>query len=183
MILISQKPKLRSVFSISANLLCVALKWGQLLGISGDAAVHVMQTAQYGFTDDLAFGFRLASDRRVLIQRHMRPTGIVIFDELRQYRVQMPFVQDDHVIEAFPSQRAHHSFGNGILPGRVRGGWRVFQAETFNGSVEIVTEYFVIVSNDVFRGIIKSKGFAKLLNGHWECGRELTPKCRIVRRS
>jgi len=90
---------------------------------------------------------------------------IIILNELIQHGSQVLFIQDDHVIQAFSPQRAHDPFGNGVLPGRVRGGWRVFQPETFDGSLEIVAEYFVIVSNDVFRGIIKSKGFAKLLNG------------------
>ena len=69
------------------------------------------------------------------------------------------------MIQAFPSQRAHDPFCDGVLPGRVRSGWRIFQAETFNGSFEVFTEDFVIVSNDVFCGIIKCKGFPELLNG------------------
>lgn len=55
-------------------------------------------TRQERFTDDLAFGFDLASDRRVLIQRHVRAGSIIIFDEFCQYRMQVLFIENDHII-------------------------------------------------------------------------------------
>ena len=44
----------------------------------------------------------------------MRPMLIVVIDILVHDLLQVPFVEDQHVIKAFPSQGADPSFGNGI---------------------------------------------------------------------
>ena len=51
----------------------------------------------------------------------MRAGGVVVGEIPTQQASEVPFVQHDDVIEAFPSNRADDALGEGILPGRPRG--------------------------------------------------------------
>jgi hypothetical protein len=46
----------------------------------------------------------------------MTAGGVIIVEELGEKALEVRLVQDNHVIEAFPSERADHSLGVRILP-------------------------------------------------------------------
>jgi len=48
----------------------------------------------------------------------MRARRVVVGEVPAQQASEMPFVEDDDVIEAFPSNRPDDALGEGILPGR-----------------------------------------------------------------
>ena len=50
----------------------------------------------------------------------MRAGGVVVREVPAQHTSEMPFVDHDDVIEAFPTNRADNALGEGILPGRPR---------------------------------------------------------------
>ena len=75
-----------------------------------------MQAAQDGHADDPAFDLNRPVNRGVFIERHMRPAGIVIIDVFSQHRMQVLFIENDHMIQAFPPKGADDPFATTILP-------------------------------------------------------------------
>jgi len=59
--------------------------------------------------------------RRVLIQRPMSASRLVIVHVASENLPDVSLAQYDEVIEALPADTADHALGIGILPGRVRG--------------------------------------------------------------
>ena len=74
---------------------------------SGRAAAAVMQAAEVGRGDHAAVRRRLnlSRHRRVAVKRLVCP-GVVVLDVLGQNVPPVVLVQDNQVIEAFPSDRA-----------------------------------------------------------------------------
>jgi hypothetical protein len=56
--------------------------------------------------------------RGVLVQSEMRSTLVIIVHEATEVVAKAAFTGDDHVIQAFPADRADHAFDVGALPGR-----------------------------------------------------------------
>ena len=44
----------------------------------------------------------------------MRPSRVVVVDEVAEHVPQAPFVHDDHMVETLPSQRADQPLGDGV---------------------------------------------------------------------
>src|SRR5438309_1209114 len=57
----------------------------------------------------------------VFSQGQMCPGPVVVVNVLRQDPAKMPFANHDDVVKAFPSNRANHALGIGVLPRR---SWR-----------------------------------------------------------
>jgi hypothetical protein len=82
-----------------------------------------------------------------MIEASMRPMAIVVISELRYHLLQMPLVEDEHMIQAFSSQRAYEPLGNGI---RLRCSDRranLADAEAFCPARERLSENRIPVSN------------------------------------
>ena len=77
----------------------------------------------------------------------------------------MFFVEDDNVVQTFPTKCPDHPLTNGILPWAPGSCWRVFKSKTSDGAFEVFVKDGVIVPNNVFGGVIEGKGFTELLNG------------------
>src|SRR5213593_990820 len=58
---------------------------------------------------------------RVLGQRQVCPSPVVVIDVLRQDPPQMSFADHHDMVKAFPSDRANHTLRIGVLPRRA---WR-----------------------------------------------------------
>ena len=89
---------------------------------------------------------------------------VVLIDVFAQYGTQMFFVENDQVIQTFLAKCADDTFGDRILP---RTSWRsrrIFQAKVPDVLFEIITEYFVVVMDNIFDYFVESKCFTKLLN-------------------
>src|SRR3989442_4350807 len=54
----------------------------------------------------------------IAVESLMRARRVVVGEVPAQQASEMPFVEDDDVIEAFPSNRPDDALGEGILPGR-----------------------------------------------------------------
>ena len=86
----------------------------------------------------------------------MGSADIVIFkDVFVQNIVQMFFVENYHMVKTFSAKRTNDSFTNRILPWTSRGGWCVFQTESFYILFEIFAEDFVIISDNLFGGFFE----------------------------
>ena len=72
--------------------------------------------------DDVLVRSRLyfARMRALVVEGLMRAGGVVVREVAAQQTAEVPFVDHDDVIEAFPTNRADDALGEGILPGRPR---------------------------------------------------------------
>ena len=62
--------------------------------------------------------------RAIVVEGLMRAGGVVVREVPAQQTAEVPFVDHDDVVEAFPTNRADDALGEGILPGR-RGAIRI----------------------------------------------------------
>ena len=75
-------------------------------------------------------------DGRVRVQGEMGPRPLVVGDVRREDASQMPFVQDDDVVQTFPPHRTDQPFHVGILPGCARRRASVGDAETGDAAAD-----------------------------------------------
>jgi hypothetical protein len=82
----------------------------------------VMKSADLRNRSDAPGRWRLhfAPIGAVVVEGLMRAGGVVVREIPTQQTSEVPFVEHDDVIEAFPSNRADDALGEGILPGRSR---------------------------------------------------------------
>ncbi len=82
-----------------------------------------MQSAKNRLTDHGAHTSRLNRPRirRILAKPEVRSRPVVVCDVLAQHPPQMPLVEHDHVVEAFPPRRSHHPLDVAVLPRRLVG--------------------------------------------------------------
>ena len=65
-----------------------------------------MQSTKNGADGNAAMGSYCARERRILVQRQVRSTLIVILLVRTQQTAQMPFAKNNNMVEALPSDRA-----------------------------------------------------------------------------
>src|SRR2546425_12277099 len=84
--------------------------------------IPVMKATDLRDRNDAPARWRLhfAPMRAVVVEGLMRASGVVVREVTAQQAAEMPFVEHDDVIEAFPSNRPDDSLGEWILPGRSR---------------------------------------------------------------
>jgi hypothetical protein len=58
--------------------------------------------------------------RRTLLQRPVRPVGVVMIDVLIKNQPQVPFAGDQHPVQALAAGAGNPSFGDRVRPGRPR---------------------------------------------------------------
>ncbi len=75
----------------------------------------------------------------------------------------MPLVEDDDVVEEFPTKAANHPLHIGILPRRARGRDDLIDAQAFNPSRNPLTDNAIAVSNQITWSRIERKRLNELL--------------------
>ena len=87
-------------------------------GSGGQSFIPVMQAADLRKRNDLPGVSRLHRPfvGSVLGERQMSAGAVVVVEVRREASMQMPFVQDNHVIEALSPDRSDHSFNERVLP-------------------------------------------------------------------
>jgi hypothetical protein len=82
-----------------------------------DSAILVVKAAEDRLGCDGAETLNRAMERGVLVQRSMGPR-LIIVGSIRAYdSAQVRFTEQDHVVQAFPADRANESLNVSILPG------------------------------------------------------------------
>src|SRR5262249_9218660 len=107
---------------------------------SGRALVEVMEPA------DLRDRHETSAARRwefggtwaVLVECLMGAHGVVVAHVAPQESTQMPFIEDDHVVEAIATDGADEPFHEGILPGCARGGEDLADSHTLDSPHELL---------------------------------------------
>ena len=82
-----------------------------------------MKTPENGLGINVAILWRLDRPglRTVLLQPKMSPAPVIVVQVVPKDSAEMPLVQDDHVIQAFPPDRPDHPLDVWVLPGRSLG--------------------------------------------------------------
>ena len=91
----------------------------------------------------------------------MRAGGVVS----TQQTSEMPFVDHDDVIKAFPSDRADDAFGEGILPGRSRGDEDLAHPEALHPPDEHIAVDRVPIAEQVLGCGLFQEALDKLVGG------------------
>jgi hypothetical protein len=58
--------------------------------------------------------------RRILVEREMSASPVIVREVANQDAAQVPFAEDEHVIQTLPPDRADEPLREWILPGAVR---------------------------------------------------------------
>src|SRR5882724_8739003 len=95
-------------------------------GLRRLADVAVMQATDFGnFHDPARLGELDGPDvRRILVEREMRASPVIVREVRGQDASQMPLAENDSMVEALASHRADEPLREGILPRAVGGAVR-----------------------------------------------------------
>src|SRR5881296_3618346 len=126
-----------------------------------------MKSADLWDREDAPARWRLHVARvgAVVVEGLMRAGGVVVREVTAQQASEMPFVEDDDVIEAFPSNRPDDALGEGILPGRSWGDEDLVDPHALHPPREHLAVDGVAITEQVLgRGLFR-EGLDKLLGG------------------
>ena len=93
----------------------------------------------------------------------MRPSCVVVGEVAAQQVSEMPFAENDDVIEAFPSNRPDDALGEGILPGCLWGDEDLVDPHAFHASCENVAVDGVAIAEQVLGCGLFWEGLDELL--------------------
>src|SRR5467141_2383794 len=118
----SATPTRRSPIGPSAGSVDVAAQVQNLSATASCACrksnpnILVVQPAQDRAAKNGPGQFDGARDRRILLQRQMRPYLVVIFHVRQQYMTEVSLAEHNNVVKALPSDRTDQPFGISVLP-------------------------------------------------------------------
>jgi hypothetical protein len=100
-----------------------------------------------------------------VFQRPVGAVSVIIFHILPKHPFKLPVVEDDHMVQALPSQRADQTLHVRILPGRPRGDEFRLHAQARDSAHELRPVDAVTVTQEKPRRHLESKGIDQLLPG------------------
>src|SRR4029077_3005243 len=101
--------------------------------------------------------------RRVLADRKMRASRVIVGRVRSQQMAKMPLAEHDNVVKTFPPDRTDRPFTISVLPRRSRRGWPIPNAHRPKAADEDVTVDGVAVTNDVSRRYFPTIGLGELV--------------------
>jgi hypothetical protein len=129
--------------------------------------VEMMQSADLRNFDHLTKRGRLdgSADRCIFFKRQMRPATFVVLEIIFQDATQPGFIQDDHVIQAFPANRADQSLNVGVLPWTAGCSEDFVNAHPLGGLLKHVPIAAIAVTEQIARCTIPGESVEKLSCG------------------
>ena len=94
----------------------------------------------------------------------MRPVLVVVTNVFLQHAFQVPFIQDDYVVEQVPTVAADPSFCNTVLPWASEAGPLRLNAEALYRIDHIFVEIRAAIKDQVSGRGVERKRLAQLLN-------------------
>src|SRR5580658_3414902 len=94
----------------------------------------------------------------------MRAIVLVVMDVLVHQPFQMPFIQHDHMVEQIVTAVANPTLGNTVLPWTSETGPLWLNAKALHGVDDFLIEARAAIKDQVARGRVIGKSFAKLLD-------------------
>src|SRR5437773_10121042 len=126
-----------------------------------------MKSSDLRDRDDAPARWRLHVARMgaVVVEGLMRARGVVVREVTAQQASEMPFVDHDDVIEAFPSNRPDDALREWILPGRAGGDEDLANPHAFHPPYEHVAVDGVPIAEQVLGRCLFREVLDKLLGG------------------
>src|SRR5881409_41055 len=134
-------------------------------GLRRLADVAVMQATDFGNLHDPArLGELDGPDvRRILVEREMRASPVIVGEVAGQDAAEVPFAENQNVIQTLASDRADESLGERILPGAKRRRQDFIDAHALHALAEGVAGDGVAIAEEIGRGGIVGEGVHDLL--------------------
>src|SRR5215472_6079596 len=102
--------------------------------------------------------------RRILAEREVRAGALVVIEVRFQDAPQTGLIQDDHVIQAFPTNRADQSLNVGVLPGRLRCCENLTDAKPAGCLLKFLSVAPIPIAQQVMWGAVPRKSFQQLVS-------------------
>jgi hypothetical protein len=96
--------------------------------------------------------------RRILVEREVRPTLMIIVEVGCQDAAQVRVAEDENVIQTLAPDRTDQALGERILPGAVRRGEDFVDAHTLHAVPKVLTVDLVTVAQEIgWRGVVGTR--------------------------
>src|SRR5213593_644583 len=103
--------------------------------------------------------------RTVIAERLMGTRRVVVSKVRSEQAAEMPLVEHDEVVEAFPPNRADHPFGEGILPRSVRSDENLVHSHAVNAAVKGVAIDRIAIAEEIPWDCFVGERVSDLLSG------------------
>src|SRR5207249_9133618 len=125
----------------------------------------MMEATDFGNRDDRAEFRRLnwAAVGRILVEREVSTRPVVVREVASQGAAQVPFAEDEYVIQTFAPDGADEPLREGVLPRTVRGREDFTDAQALHALPEHVTVDRVAIAEEIGRGGVVGEGVDDLL--------------------
>src|SRR6266478_285231 len=130
---------------------------------NSNSHVQMMKSAEKWRRQNATNGMYCSRRRRVLVDRKVRASLVIVGRVRSQQMAEMPLAEHDNVVKTFPPDRTDRPFTISVLPRRSRRGWPVPNAHRPKAADEDVTVDGVAVTNDVSRCYFPTIGLGELV--------------------
>jgi hypothetical protein len=142
---------------------------------SGSQIVAMMQTAESwhrynSVTHNTGVTHCFTIRWRSLRQRKMSSILVIIPDVLIHQAFQMPFVENDHMVEQIAAAVADPTLGDAVLPRASEAGLLGLDAEALHRVDHFFIELRAVIEDQITRSSVVRKCLAQLLNDPGACG-------------
>src|SRR5580692_298321 len=100
----------------------------------------------------------------------MRPVVVIVADILVHQAFEMPFIDNDHMVEKIAATSTNPAFGNAVLPGTSEARSLRLNAEALHRVNDFLIEVCAAIKDQVFGSRIVGECLAQLLDypgGSW----------------
>ena len=130
---------------------------------NSNSHVQMMKSAEKWRRQNATNGMYCSRRRRVLVDRKVRASLVIVGRVRSQQMAEMPLAEHDNVVKTFPPDRTDRPFTISVLPRRSRRGWPIPNAHRPKAADEDVTVDGVAVTNDVSRRYFPTIGLGELV--------------------
>jgi hypothetical protein len=130
---------------------------------NSNSHVQMMKSAKKWHRQNATNGMYCSRRRRVLVDRKVRASLVIVGRVRSQQMAEMPLAEHDNVVKTFPPDRTDRPFTISVLPRRSRRGWPIPNAHRPKAADEDVTVDGVAVTNDVSRCYFPTIGLGELV--------------------
>src|ERR1700732_214592 len=125
--------------------------------------IQMMESAKKWRRQNATNGMYRSRRRRVLVDRKVRASLVIVGRVRSQQMAKMPLAEHDNVVKTLPPDRTDRPFTISVLPRRSRRGWPIPNTHRPKAADEDVAVGRVAVTNDVSRRYFPAIGLGELV--------------------
>ena len=137
------------------------------VGLRREADVAMMQATDFrNLHDSARVGeFDWPDIRRILVEREMRARPVIVGEVTDEGAAEMPFAQDQNVVQTLGSDGADEPFREGVLPWALRSGEDFTDSHALHALLKYVAVNAVAIANEIRWCAIIRESVNDLLGG------------------